>query len=304
MAVNTSSRLMFPQWEDFTSGVPSRLMLPLAEFSYIFEYVPLALEPGQRRYAQMVVTDAVVEALRTEPECSLTALRVVTSTEGNADHGDNYFGISYTSPVFNFMIQMGPTSVQMAKARSTLQNLLLTSRLFAQIANALFPVAEAGERGPSPFEEAGVHINGVRLSFAWSHNLVLGVHLGNEREANNVELIEQLLRLGGGASGRDVRQPLSGVDPGAIRRGDINLGYTKELAGCPRQLWFSVESPWNVTQKDVDILVIYRLGESDSPLKGVDLCDFRTPFIAFYRDEVLKGFFSELFADIEVAGRP
>jgi hypothetical protein len=191
----------------------------------------------------------------------------------------------------------------MMKRATTLQDLLLTCRIFVAIARRLFPVSTSEEEVDASvtFDAVGISLHPVRISFGWVHHLVLGTRLGDEIEATNSELLMKMMRLG--PESDSPPRPLDSLAPGAIRRGDVNLGYTKELAGRPRQLWIGYEGPWNVTGKDVDISTVYRLGESDSPMEARDLLDFRTPFIAFFRDEILNGFFADLFGAVNIAAR-
>lgn len=290
-----------PLWQEFKS-VPSRLRLPIYEFSYSLQYVPVHLEPEHRRHAANIVTNAVVSALSVEPDRSLTSFSIQTNpNEPSADEG--YFSINYTSPVYDFGISMGPSAFTMMKRAASLQDLLLTCRIFVAIAQQLFSVHARPEDGQAdlPFAAVGIDLLPVRISFGWVHHLVLGTRLGDEIEATNSELLIKLLRLGPDAGSPP--HPLDSLSPGAIRRGDVNLGYTKELAGRPRQLWIGYEGPWNVTGKDVDFSTVYRLGESDSPMKPSDLVDFRTPFIEFFRDEILNGFFADLLGAVNVAAR-
>jgi hypothetical protein len=299
----TQLKTLTPLWQEFKSSVPTRLMLPLNEFSYTLQYVPVHLEPEHRRHAANIVTSAIVSALSTEPERSLTSLSVLTNQEEPAAD-EAYFTVSYTSPVYDFGVKMGPNAFAMMKVATTLQDLLLTSRIFVAIARRLFPIQLEGGDGNSielPFIAAGIDLQPVRISFSWLHHLVLGTRLGNEIEATNSELLTKMLRLG--SDSESSLQPFSSLSPGAIRRGDVNLGFTKELAGRPRQLWYGYEGPWNVTGKDVNMSTVYRLGESDSPMEPRDLLDFRTPFIEFFRDEVLNGFFADLFASVNVEAR-
>ena len=70
-----------------------------------------------------------------------------------------------------------------------------------------------------------------------------------------------------------------------------------------REMWFEYEGPWNVTQRDIDITLVYRMGGTGTTLEDTDLRDFRTPLEYFYRDLALKEVFAGLFADCEVQGR-
>jgi hypothetical protein len=292
-------------WQEFKASVPTRLMLPLNEFSYTLQYVPVHLEPEQRRHAVNIVTNIVVSALSTEPECALTNLSVLPASAREPTADESYFTLNFANPVYDFGIQMGPQAFTMVKRATTLQDLLLTSRLFAAIAEQLFPVqpetVNDGDPMVPPFAAAGIRLQPFRISFSWIHHLVLGTRLGTELEATNSELLTKLLRLGND-SGSSV-EPLSSLSSGAIRRGDVNLGFTKELAGRPRQLWYSYEGPWNVTGKDVNVATTYRVGEADCPMEAADLLDFRTPFIEFFRNEVLNGFFADLFESANVEAR-
>ena len=264
-------------------------------------YVPVLLEPDERVQAINLVTDAVIKGLSLEPECSLSALRVSANREANVDVGDDndgsYFSVRFGNPVFDFLVQMGPTTFRIAKVSSTLQNLVLTTPLLAEITRQLFAAGPA-----HGFAAAGINLNIYRSNFSWEHRLVLGRHLADESEATNVEVLGRLARLAPAAGGDSA---LEAFGTEGIVRGDVSLGFNRIIAGRRRQVWLNYEGPYNVTRKDVDMRVTYRLEDPNAPIQSIeDLVDFRTPFLEFYRDLVLKTLYRDLFKDIEVTGRP
>jgi hypothetical protein len=291
-----------PTWADFRNSVPSRLTLPVAGFEYQLQYVPMFLDNEQRGHALNVVTRAVVDTLRPEPDTTLTSLRVTTNpandVQTHEDREDVYFYLTYPGPVYDFQIQMGPTTLRISKRRTTLQSLLLTTRLWSNVLQRLFAPVETD--APT-FADARIGFHFIRLTLDWKHELTLGAHLGDEIEATNVELLEELVRLDSGPSGQT--SALGSLGAVNILRGDVNLGFEKELAGRSRQLWVKYDGPWNVTHKDLDLKATYRIGDRGDSILKTDLYDFRTPFVAFYRDLVLGAFSKELFRNVEVVGR-
>ncbi len=295
-----------PTLEDFNQVGDRLLSLPVDSFTYDVLYVPSAFTQEQRDAATNHVARAVVAALRPIPGCDLSSLRISANKTAEIVSDENketsIFAISFGNPVFDFIIQMGPTRFHMEKQRTTLQNLLLTIPIFEAISYSLFEhVQVENMRLPALSLGAGLPFDPYNVILTWKYKLTLGKHLSDEDEATNDELFARLARLQAGGEGAGV--PLGALDMEGFVRGDMTVGYTKVLEQRRRLLFVSFEGPWNVTRKDVDIRVQYEMGDSLSPLQEADYYDFRTPFLAFLRDEIFRKFFRELFANSAVVGR-
>jgi hypothetical protein len=279
-----------PSWDDF-AGVSERLLLAVSQFTYTLQYVPVFLDADQQKQVANLMNEFIVPSLQDEPECQLYALNVETGLD------DSYFAITFGNPVFDFMLQMDPTTITIAKQRTTVRNLLLTAKIMQRISTKLVKNQVDSKYVFAPF---GFPLRIIRVAFTWSYNLVLGTHRQDDTEATNDELFSKLARLRGG----DAELPLAKLTDGAIKRGDVSVHYGKMLNDKRRNLWMNYEGPWNVTRKDIDLAVGYRMGESGSPFEPGDLTDFYTPFVSYWRDEILRGFFQQLFANCNVSNRP
>jgi len=290
-----------PSWDEFKAGLPDRFELPVYDFEYRVRFVPVVL--GEKEQATLFnqVRQVVVQALKSEPQCDLAALQTVLSPNSDAmtskSDGENiYFAIVFTNPVFDFRLRVGPTTLLFEKQNTTQQNLLHTVRLFSLIMSGLFPPPVASGGGLQPFDAAGITSNIYRVAFRFEHHLELGDTFANQEPATNTGVLEKLLRLKSGVIPE-------GIQPDPIWRGDVTLAFGKAIDGRLRELWFEYEGPWNVTQRDVDITLSYRMGGAGTTLEDTDLRDFRTPLMSFYRDLILKDLFAGLFADCEVRSR-
>jgi hypothetical protein len=79
----------------------------------------------------------------------------------------------------------------------------------------------------------------------------------------------------------------------------------KTIAGRKRNLWITVEAPWNVTQRDVQVSAEMRTGSADlgEDILEPDYVDFTTP-MGFLREMILTRLFPTLFHDATVIARP
>lgn len=300
-----------PSWDDFKE-VSERWTLPLSEFTYALQYVPVSLSSDQRSSALSHIADCVVAALRVEPECELTSLRVSASHDASIEAGDtgepSYFTISFLNPVFDFALQMGPTTLQITKMRTTLRNLILTTRILTRVTQQLFPapVDTPAATVASDFRQrTSIALQPVRLNFRWLYALALGARLSDsQEEATNLSLLAKLTRLEmpPGASPQDY--PLAGLEMDTVQRGDVSIGFTKVINERRRLAWIDYQGPWNITRKDVDLGFTYQVGPNNAPMEPHDFGDFWTPFVAFYRDEILRKFMGHLFGDMTVTVRP
>lgn len=295
-----------PSLNDFGQVGDRLLSLPVDSFAYDVLYVPSEFPQEQRDAATNHVARVVVAALRPIPACDLSSLRITANKTAEIVTGESretsIFAITFGNPVFDFLIQMGPTRFHMEKQSTTLQNLLLTIPIFEAISHTLFEYVQVEDmRLPAIALGAGLPLDPYKLIMSWKYKLTLGKHLSDEDEATNDELFARLARLRSGDKGIGV--PLAALDMEGFVRGDMTMGYTKVLGDRRRLLFVSFEGPWNVTRKDVDIRVQYEMGDSSSPLQETDYYDFRTPFLAFLRDEIFRKFFRELFANSAVVGR-
>jgi hypothetical protein len=298
-----------PSWDDF-HNVPERWTLPLYEFTYSLQYVPLSISPEQRTAALAHTVNCVVDALKVEPDCELTSLRVSVNKADAIEMGDNseppYFGIGFASPVFDFSCQLGPSVLEFQKTRTTLPNLLLTTRILTRVCQRLFPATDAtAATAAANFEEhTSIALQPVRLTFSWAYQLALGARLSDGEETTNLGALNKLARLEVPAGSNPQEYPLAGLEMEGIQRGDVTIGFTKTLNDRKRMGWIRYEGPWNITRKDVDLRFSYQVGSTVAPMEAGDLGDFWTPFVAFYRDEILRKFMGQLFGDTAVTVRP
>jgi hypothetical protein len=295
-----------PSWDEVTAGLPRRLALPIYRFTYEVRYVPILLQQPERRVLGNIVRASVVEALRAQPECELSALEIEVNQSENIESTSEieaaYVTVVFRNPVFHFAIQVGPSRFRITKERCTLADLLHTVRLFSVITSRLF--ADDGGTTAS-LTTIGLTEHVFRLNVAFEHHLVLGRLLSNETiEIRNLDLFKKLARVDmGNPPIASPEAPLAALQPDVIYRGDLTFGFRKKIRNRSREMWITYEGPWNVTQKDIDIRTSYRVGEGETSMERGDLYDFRTPFIDFFRDLVLKRFFADLFDNIEVTGR-
>lgn len=291
-----------PTWDEFRNNLPSRLTLPIRRFRFDVNYVPVSLADAPRRAFTTIIVDSVVNALENNPDCSLEALRVVENMDVNVSTGleseQSYITCTFASPVYDFALQAGPSILRLSKERTTLENLLLTIKIFSDIAQQLFA---SGDESPDLIK-AGIRPH--RIAHRFEHELVLGHRLSDDTaEVTNLVLLEQLAFVSASNPQELARSPLAALQPDSILRGDVFLVFKKVLQGRPREVYINYEGPWNITQRDIDIEVTYEVGGSPAPMMPQDLLDFRTPMIDFYHDLIIRRFFTDLFKDIQVQGR-
>ena len=206
-----------PSWDEFKAGLPGRFELPIYNFEYLVRYVPVVLGEAEQTVLFNQVRQAVVKALKSEPQCELAALQTAfhqtSGTEATgADSERAYFAIVFANPVFEFSLKVGPTALQLEKRNSTQRNLLHTVRLFSLITSALFPPPVASGDGAQPFDEVGITPNIHRVNFRFEHHLELGNHFADQTPAKNTDVLEKLVRLDSGMLPGAFGRILSGAE--------------------------------------------------------------------------------------------
>ncbi|MFI9264258.1 hypothetical protein ACIG5C_07740 [Streptomyces werraensis] len=294
-------------WNHFREGVTHRFTtLPVQEFTFRITYVPILLPHEIREIVAARMTDITVEGLTAEPACDLTALHVEVNESATIKSGiskeDPYMRVIFPHPVFDFSMYMGPTMFLITKTNSSMEDLVHTVKLLEPIVKNLLSAEEdGGQKGP--LAAAGIPGKALEVSLTFEHGIRLGKRLGRAEEASNLMLFKKLARLDLTEPEKPELTPLAAVQPDTIKRGDVTLIFTKNIKHRARRIRIQYEGPWNVTHRDVDLGVSYRMGGHTAPLKPEDLHDLKTPFLDFYRDLILKRFFDDLFYDVEVTGR-
>lgn len=296
-------------FNDFTSDVlDTRFMLPLWEFDFRIEYIPILLDDDSVKMVMNHVSGCVVDILRQVPACPLSALKVVPRT-GPAEQSDyaesSYFTIANSSPVYDFVLQMGPTTFRMVKTKTTLQDVITTLPIFDELSNRLFRRGSTADpNAPTLLSMLGLEGRMHKVVFRFEHRIRVSTHITEgHREAENTELINKVIRTSAdGGDHVERAAPILALQPEEIYRGDVHLSVKKTLNGRPRNLWLILEAPWNINKKDVDLTVDYRCGEGPE-LHVEDLTDWHTPLVTFYRDMVINRLFPALFFDINVEAR-
>jgi hypothetical protein len=281
------------------------MILPVHEFECRIRFSPVVLQTTQRTALVDLVSDHVVDALRSEPACELQELNIDINRkefiEFSRGREDTYLSVGFDNPQYHFSLLVGPTTIVLSKQRNTLSSLVNTASLLERLCSTLFPEsADESVQAFSLYPTMGRRVYDVR--FTWKNYLTLGSRLSSEEEANNLDILPNLLKWDHPPGSPDA--PLERlIGSGSVLRGDVTVGATRTIAGRPRQVWCTFEAPHNVTRKEVDVTTSYRVGQSDCPLEPGDLRDFRTPFLYFYRDIVLNGLFMSFFKDIAIEGR-
>lgn len=292
-------------WEDFRKGINQRFVLPLSRFSITCSFPKKVLDTGSNLILLGLIRDAVVSVVRDLPDIGLQSISTQPGSGG--DRGDVsdehvYATVACQSPVYDFIIGVTPTQIQVAKGNCSLQNLVLTLPIIAQIVDLLIPIHET----PGSLVDAmQVRDEIYRVEYRFDHQLSVQNKITDEgTELSNIDLMKKMivLDLPSGES-PEYRAPLAALNADLIRRGDMTLAFEKELAGRTRTMWINFEGPWNVTQRDFDFEVFYRMGEGNSTFELGDVHDFDTPFIEFYRDLMLKRLLSDLVFDMNIVGR-
>jgi hypothetical protein len=143
-----------------------------------------------------------------------------------------------------------------------------------------------------------------RVHFGVQLRLTLGSRISNRNQpVTNKNLFERLARVDNLASSDLHSSPLAALQSEGLIRGDVSYMFTKTIAGAPRQLVIDYEGPWNLAQRDIDLLLMMRSGYANAPFEFEHIKDFRGFVVDFYRDIILRRFFEDLFFDIEVLPR-
>jgi hypothetical protein len=319
---------VIPQWDEYRNGVRDRrFLLPLNKFAFTVRYVTVIPDQGQLRLAGSLIADSVVTAL-CDPSlssgCSLSALRLLPgeagaskSAESDDDGETSFFSVVFADPVYDFTIQMGPTTFQIVKSRSPLEHVVKTFPVLSKICSLIFQGTEdpSGEpqgapdvRSPRPSLQdiLGIQNRVHGFGFMFGLQLRLGTHVTDpSSEARNNELVEKLIRTDCHEHGDSARRraPFLTMLPGELVRGDIKFCIERAFGDRPRGIWLDFKGPWNISRKDVDLILSFQNRQSGAHLEMADLLDWETPILAFYRDLMLNQLMPSLFYDIMVEPR-
>jgi hypothetical protein len=248
-------------------------------------------------------------------DCPLSALSLSkrhAEKDEDEDAEPAYFSIVNSVPVYDFMVQVSAKTLQIQKVKCSMRDLIATIPILEETCAALFPPTPTTAKGHTPSPPSLVDLLNLkdrihRVSFRFEHRLrVINYITQPTREATNLDVISKLARtsIPAGHAGTTQRDaPLVCLQPFTPYRGDVTLSVEKTIAKRKRNVWIIMEAPFNISQKDVDLVFSYRTGEGRSEVKAEDMSDWTTPFTSFYRDIVLNEFLPALFFDINIEPR-
>ena len=291
-------------------GVDSRFLLPVRRFDFIVEFVEIVPGEEQVRRLANLLDRAVVESLKGRPDCPMYALRHRTQQSRKNEEQPRLHGITLDAPVYDFGVVLDTDSLSLVKLNSSLEDLILTVPIFEDICTRLFsPTASGHDEHPDRLTDLLGLGGGVglihRVLFTFDQRMRLGTHMTDSmRQARNTELLNRLLRTAAAGGDEPHTAPLGVLRPETIWRGDVTLAFSAALGKEERKrsVWIEYKGPYNVTQRDVNLEFQYRCGVGDAHFEERDLLDWETPFLAFYRDIVLKKFMPAFFHDVNVVG--
>jgi len=299
-------------WAEFLARITDRrFVLPIHEFCYEVRYVPISPKEAHLHELADLISGAVVATLRGRPGAELSALSLGPAVPqdrgepaGSEAQETAFFTVLYGGPVYDFLVQMGPTTFRVSKQRTTLSELVNTVPIMEEISRRVMPhaAAAAGDTPPSCLETLLAN-RFHRVIFSFRHSLTLGAHLSqHSQEATNTEILERLLRLSpaAGATNQDHSAPLWALGAEGIRRGGVKLSMVRSFNGRKRSIWIDYTGWYNITMKDFDIDVQYRCDDPVAPVHGAELLDWNTPFQDFYLELVLNNLMPNLFFDVAV----
>ena len=303
-------------WADFSSTVSDpRFLIPIRRFEYVVRYVSVSPDDSDLRRLADLISGAVVAAVAGRPACELSALRLQPGAPDKPDRGPrpedsepSFFTVVFGNPVYDFALQVGPTTFKIAKLTTTTSDLVDSVPLFEDICRRVFGAPTTGDPVPSPGLLDFVKARIYRASFKFVHRITLGSHFSQRsRQAVNTELLERLLKLSptpGTSVPADRDAPLWALAPEEIRRGDVTLSFVRTFDGArKRTVWVQCTGWWNIKMRDFDLDVEYRCGDAGDHVRTEDLLDWETPIAAFYHDMILNKLMPNLFFDIEVQPR-
>ncbi|MFI5834621.1 hypothetical protein ACIA5A_13185 [Micromonospora sp. NPDC051300] len=282
---------MAGSWEDFIKGVPSRLaIVPIDAYRYSVEFVKFAPDADTIQMISNQITEAAINTVAGHPDLNLSALHQVASTEW-------LYSLSFNHPLYDFQINIADNQLMLGKVSCSLEELFMTMPLIESIARQIL-----GKDSRASLRQHRFFDWIYRAGHAFSFRLQIGPKLSDSAESNtNLEIANWFTNLS--AEGESIRSILQ---PDSVLRADASFSMKKELVGRDRTLYIIFQAPWNIIQRDIDLSVSLRVGDTPGDKTGVtesDFNEFGRILPEFYRDVILMRIMREIFKDTTVVGR-
>lgn len=289
--------------EDFRSTNP-RLLVPIQEFRITINYNEIYLQQAEQVVLRNILARALYSAATGFDEISpgdfVFGIRELPN-EQLEDIEPAYAWGGLQIPVYGCGVQIGPRTTQITKPRTSVTHLLQSLNFMRRVLGALIP--------PQPIDDCFADAFGLRdrfhrTYFSFDFRLALGENLLNRaKPTSTVEIAKRLMRLGLTPGARTSEAPLGALNFDRVIRADSSVIANRDFGDVTRQLAFSINCPYNVLQKDIDITASVRTGFTGAPFAIGDIHDFETPILLFYRDLVLGQLFEDLFSDYAIEAR-
>ncbi|HEX9995132.1 MAG TPA: hypothetical protein VGB14_19565 [Acidimicrobiales bacterium] len=285
-------------WNSFSSGVNPRFLLPLKTFHFTISFLPLFASAADRERLAGKLLHAAAGVVEPHPYCELRSLRAEVGS-GVTDEAP-WAVMALENPMYGFLMNLYRDRLVLTKGRHQIRELVESLDLIRSVLWNLFPTGPDGQYVTAEHSLIAMGFTPTRVTATLNQTIHLGTRIGNEADdVKNPTIFARLARIGDDPKFKAAFDVLQMED---ILRGDIKVGFNKEVAGSTRQCWVTFEAPWNVTQRDIDMKFELSTGDKDAPLRPVDLADLSAPVMGFYKSLILQRFFPALFGDVNVAG--
>lgn len=212
---------------------------------------------------------------------------------------DPWVLIKYNWPGRSFTVRFDDTKCLVACSAIQLKNLVfLAKTVFSKLTQHLYaeplgPAARLADRTDS-------------ISYAFTDRLRIGDHKVQGRPVKNFEIVGGALSLNKAAKGGaqlNVEDALLAVGVEDYIRVDFTQLAIKTLRNRRFVTGLSMEAPFNEEQTLLDITSNIKMDE-EMELSFDDALDWEIPLIDFYRDVVLRRFYSNLLCSVEYVRVP
>lgn len=293
-----------------------RFIQPLSMYHCFIDYVSVLPTPEIQQILPNFISSAVIKAIEVVKDCPKSSLSMEigdTSIEKGftSDKELNFIRITNSSPVYDFQLTIGNKGIELAKANTSLSDLISTIPIFNKLFEILFnPTQEnSGEVvPPSLIDVLGINGRIIRIGHAFQNKLSVINHIASKNKmASTVELTKKLTLTSlsplPGISFQEQNCPIGALGPEELKRNDTTLCFTKTFDSKKREVWLIIKHPTNIKQQDLDLRFDYRIDEDTESIENENLFDFKTPFIDFYRDLILNRFMPNYMYDINFETR-